>query len=59
MANREPRKKAKFSPGIKIAAEMRCAANKLSKKQREESMSFAVQVLFGKGKTATHAAHHC
>jgi hypothetical protein len=58
MATREPRKKAKVSPGGKIAAKMRSAANKLSDEQRDESMSFAMQVIYGKGKLASHAVRH-
>ncbi len=58
MANKEPKKKAKVSPGTKIAAKMRSVANKLSDEQRDESMSFAMQVIYGKGKTASHAVRH-
>jgi hypothetical protein len=57
MANKEPKRQAKVSPGAKVAAAMRSAANKLSDEQRDESMSFAMQVIYGKGKKA-HAVRH-
>jgi hypothetical protein len=37
---------------------MRAEANKLTDEQRDESMSFAMQVIYGKGKTASHAVRH-
>jgi hypothetical protein len=52
------RKAGKMSPGTKIAAQMRAEANKLTDEQRDESMSFAMQVIYGKGKTASHAVRH-
>lgn len=58
MANKEKKKQAKVSPGTKVAAEMRSVANKLSDEQRDESMSFAMQIIYGKGKTASHALRH-
>jgi len=58
MANKESKKQAKVSPGTKVAAEMRSVANKLSDGQRDESMSFAMQIIYGKGKTASHAVRH-
>jgi hypothetical protein len=58
MANKEKRKQAKVSPGTKVATEMRSVANKLSDEQRDESMSFAMQIIYGKGKTASHAVRH-
>jgi hypothetical protein len=51
-------KASKVSPGAKIAAQMRAEANKLTDEQRDESMSFAMQVIYGKGKTASHAVRH-
>lgn len=54
MANKESKRQAKVSPGTKIAAAMRSVANKLSDEQRDESMSYAMQVIYGKGK-ASHA----
>ena len=48
-------KASKDSAGTKIAAQMREDANKLTDEQRDESMSFAMQVIYGKGKTASHA----
>jgi hypothetical protein len=47
--------KAKSSSGAKTAAEMRAMANKLTDKERDESMSFAMQVIYGKGKKVAHA----
>jgi hypothetical protein len=41
-------KVSKVSPGTKIAAQMRSVANKLTDEQRDESMSFAMQVIYGK-----------
>ncbi len=58
MAKKENKKQAKVSPGTKVAAEMRSVANKLSDEQRDESMSFAMQIIYGKGKTASHALRH-
>ncbi len=58
MAKKENKKQAKASPGTKVAAEMRSVANKLSDEQRDESMSFAMQVIYGKGKTVSHAVRH-
>jgi hypothetical protein len=51
-------KVSKVSPGTKIAAQMRSVANKLTDEQRDESMSFAMQVIYGKGKTASQAVRH-
>jgi hypothetical protein len=58
MAKKETKRRAKVSPGAKIAAEMRSVANKLTDEQRDESMSFAMQVIYGKGKAASHAVRH-
>ena len=58
MAHKETKKQAKVSPGTKVAAAMRAVANKLSDEQRDESMSFAMQIIYGKGKTASHAVRH-
>jgi hypothetical protein len=55
MAHVGSRKKSKASPGKKAAAEMRSTANKLSDDERDESMSFAMQIIYGKGKSAAHA----
>jgi hypothetical protein len=51
-------KVSKVGLGTKIAAQMRAEANKLTDEQRDESMSFAMQVIYGKGKTASHAVRH-
>jgi len=49
----------KMRRGEKIAAEMRAAANTLTESQREESLAFAMQVIYGKGKKAgVHATRH-
>lgn len=48
----------KTSPGAKAAAEMRAVANKLTDEKRDESMSFALQVIYGKSKKAAHAVRH-
>jgi hypothetical protein len=48
-------KTAQLTPGAKTAAEMRTVANTLSDEQRDESMSLAMQVIYGKGKKAAHA----
>jgi hypothetical protein len=48
-------KAMKVSLGTKIAAQMRAEANKLTDEQRDKSMSFAMQVIYGKGKPASHA----
>jgi hypothetical protein len=58
MANKENKKQAKISPGTKVATTMRSVANKLSDEQRDESMSFAMQIIYGKGKSASHAIRH-
>ncbi len=50
--------KKKVSLGTKLAARMRSKANKLSDEQRDESMSMAMQVIYGKGKVAPHAVRH-
>jgi hypothetical protein len=34
---------------------MRAVANKLTEEQRDESMSFAMQVIYGKRKAVSHA----
>ena len=49
MAKKEPKRRTKVSPGAKIAAEMRTLADSLTDEQRDESMSFAMQVIYGKG----------
>jgi hypothetical protein len=43
--------KRKVSLGTRAAAQMRAKANKLSEDQRDESMSIAMQVIYGKGRT--------
>ena len=58
MASKGNKKQAKVSPGTKVAAVMRSVANKLSDEQRDESMSFAMQIIYGKGKSASHAVRH-
>jgi hypothetical protein len=58
MSNKESKIRAKVSPGTKIAAEMRSAANKLTDEQRDESMSLAMQIIYGKGNAASHAVRH-
>ena len=58
MTNKESKGQTKVSPGTKVAAAMRSVANKLTDKQRDESMSVAMQVIYGKGKTASHAVRH-
>ena len=58
MAKEGKVKVSKVSPGTKVAAQMRAEVNKLTDKQRDESMSFAMQVIYGKGKTASHAVRH-
>ncbi len=47
--------KKKISLGTRVAAQMRAKANKLSDEQRDESMSVAMQIIYGKGKAAHHA----
>jgi hypothetical protein len=47
--------KRKASLGTKVAAEMRTKANKLSDNERDESMSVAMQIIYGKGKATQHA----
>ena len=51
-------KATKLSPGARVAAQMRAEANKLSDGQRDASMSFAMRVIYGKGKDAVHAVRH-
>jgi len=51
-------KESKVSRGTKIAAQMRAEANKLSDEKRDKSMSFAMQVIYGKGKAASLAVRH-
>jgi hypothetical protein len=58
MASKTPKNKAKDSPGKKAASQMRAVANKLSDAERDESMSFAMQIIYGKGKVAAHAVRH-
>ncbi len=49
--------KKKVSLGTRVAAQMRAKA-KLSDEQRDESMSVAMQVIYGKGTAAQHAVRH-
>jgi len=58
MTKKGSKGRSKVSPGAKIAAEMRSVANKLTDEQRDGAMSFAMQVIYGKGKTASHAVRH-
>jgi hypothetical protein len=56
MAKQESKRQAKVSPGTKIAAEMRSAANKLTDDQRDDAMSLAMQIIYGGDKkTGVHA----
>jgi hypothetical protein len=48
----------KTSLGTTVAQQMRAEANKLTDQQRDESMAAAMQVIYGKGKTASHAVRH-
>ena len=59
MANKEPKRQAKVSPGTKSAAEMRSVANKLTDDQRDDAMSQAMQIIYGGDKKAgVHAVRH-
>ena len=50
--------KHKVSLGTKAAAQMRAKANKLTDQERDESMSVAMQIIYGKGKAPQHAVRH-
>jgi hypothetical protein len=54
----KPVRTQKVSAGSKAAAAIRATANKLTDEERHESMSFAMRVIYGKGKKAAHAVRH-
>jgi len=59
MTKKESKRKAKVSPGTKIASEMRSTANKLTDAQRDDAMSLAMQIIYGGDKKAgVHAVRH-
>jgi len=52
MTKKASTRQAKVSPGTKIASAMRSVANKITDTQRDDAMSTAMQIIYGRDKKA-------